>query len=295
LPASDAMRAALAVVLAVVLAAAVSGCATVPVEQQAFLPGTDGGVTSKVLACPGADGAAAGPASARLLSPTLRVVSWNLHKNGEPGWERDLARFAADSDLLLIQEAALTDRLRRVLADAGYDWLLAGAFRFAGHEMGVLTAARAAPAGGCTQRFVEPLLQLPKATAITRYRVEGVDGTLAVANVHSINFTLTLGNYRAQLEAMAKELAGHRGPVIVAGDLNTWNGARLHVVDEVMRSIGLAPVLPVDDTRSRFLGRQVDYIFVRGLDAIDAASPSVRSSDHNPLLATLRVKAAPAP
>jgi endonuclease/exonuclease/phosphatase (EEP) superfamily protein YafD len=31
----------------------------------------------------------------------------------------------------------------------------------------------------------------------------------------------------------SRELADHRGPVIVAGDLNTWSSARLAVVDDV--------------------------------------------------------------
>ena len=127
---------------------------------------------------------------------------------------------------------------------------------------------------------------------ITRYEVKGVAQRLAVANLHSINFTLGLHGYRAQLEAIARELAGHQGPVIVAGDLNTWNPRRLEVVHDVMQRLGLVPVLPSTDTRSRFLGHQVDFIFVRGLEVVHAEAPKVESSDHNPLLATLRVAGA---
>ena len=176
-----------------------------------------------------------------------------------------------------------------MLGDAGYDWLLASAFARDGRETGVLSAARVRPASACTQRVFEPLLQLPKSAVITRYAMHGVEGTLAVANVHSVNFTLGLGEYRAQLEAIAQELADHRGPVIVAGDFNTWTPVRLDVVSDVMRRMGLAPVLPPVDTRSRFLGQQVDYVFVRGLEVVHAEAPEVGSSDHNPVLATLRV------
>lgn len=282
----DVLRAALGATLITLSGA----CATVPTVQHGFTVGRDGIAVGSALPCNGeATIAHAGPATLSLPGPDLRVLSWNLHKNEDLGWDTDLARFAAVSDLLLIQETALTARLQRVLHDAGYDWLLAGAFMLHDHAIGVLSAARVQPASACVQRSFEPLLRLPKTAVITRYHVQGVAQKLAVANLHSINFTLGLGAYRAQLGAIARELADHRGPVIVAGDLNTWSSTRLEVVRDVMQRMGLVSVLPLVDTRSRFLGHQVDYIFVRGLEVVYAEAPEVESSDHNPVLATLRV------
>jgi endonuclease/exonuclease/phosphatase (EEP) superfamily protein YafD len=287
---TDVLRA----VLAAALIALLGACATVPDVQQAFAAGRDGQAVGRPLPCGGgAPVAATGAAADPLAGPTLRVLSWNLHKNDDAGWDADLARFAADSDLLLIQEAALTAELLRVLQDAGHDWLLASSFALNGHETGVLNAARVRPASACVQRFFEPLLQLPKSAVISRHELKGTSQLLAVANVHSINFTLGLADYRAQLEAIARELADHLGPVIFAGDFNSWSRERLDVVDDVMRGMGLSPVLPSVDTRSRFLGRQVDHVFVRGLEVVHAAAPEVESSDHNPVLATLRVPGAP--
>lgn len=273
--------------LATAIAAAVAACATVPPTQQAFITGSDGAVVGSTRPCP-AETTVEGVAA--LPGPELRLLSWNLHKGADPGWDTDLARFAAASDLLLIQEAALTTDLRRVLSSAGFDWLLAGAFALDGSETGVLSAARVPAAGACVQRAFEPLLQLPKATLIARYALGSGNGaTLAVANLHSINFTLGLGAYRAQLEALEHELAGHHGPVIVGGDFNTWHPDRLTAVNDTMQRLGLVPVLPIDDTRSRFFGKQVDFVFVRGLEVVHAQAPVVTSSDHNPLLATLRL------
>jgi len=285
--------------LSTVLAALIAlcaGCATVPPVQQSFTAGRDGSPVGRPLPCTG-DIVLADPTAAPhpMPEPTFRVLSWNLHKNSDPGWEADLARFAADADLLLLQEAALTAGLRRVLESAGVDWLLASSFELGGHETGVLSAARVRPAHACAQRSFEPLLQLPKSAAITRYEIRGRSDKLAVANVHAINFALGLEAYRAQLETIALELAGHRGPVIFAGDFNTWSLERLEVVKDVVRGMGLVPVLPAVDTRSRFLGQQVDHIFVRGLDVLEARAPQVGSSDHNPVLATLRLSASDAP
>jgi endonuclease/exonuclease/phosphatase (EEP) superfamily protein YafD len=283
----------LRILLAAALLALVAACATVPEVQQAFAVGRDGSAVRAPLPCTGTVPPDAAGAAAPLPNPTLRVLSWNLHKNGDPGWDADLARFAAASDLLLIQEAALTAGLRRVLADAGFDALLASSFTLNGHETGVLSAARVRPASACVQRSFEPLLALPKSAVIARYAMRGTAETLAVANVHAINFVLGLDFYRAQLEAIADELAAHRGPVIVAGDFNTWNPSRLAVVDDVMRRLGLVSVLPPVDTRSRFFGRQVDHVFVRGLDIVHAEAPEVASSDHNPVLVTLRLPGTP--
>jgi endonuclease/exonuclease/phosphatase (EEP) superfamily protein YafD len=36
-------------------------------------------------------------------------------------------------------------------------------------------------------------------------------------------------------------------------------------------------------------GHQVDYVFVRGFEVVSVQAPEVRSSDHNPVLATLRL------
>jgi endonuclease/exonuclease/phosphatase (EEP) superfamily protein YafD len=258
--------------------------------QQAFTVGLDGTAVGAPLPCTGQPAATdARKAADPLLGPTLRVLSWNLHKNDDAGWDADLARFSAESDVVLIQEAELTAALREVLAHAGFDGVLASAFALDGRETGVLSAARVRPSSVCVQRQFEPLLRLPKSVVIARYGLRGTPETLAVANVHAINFTFGLGDYRAQFEAIAKELVDHRGPVIVAGDFNTWSTSRLDVVNEVMRRMGLHPVLPTVDTRSRFFGWQVDYIFVRGLEVVHAVAPEVGSSDHNPVLATFRL------
>jgi endonuclease/exonuclease/phosphatase (EEP) superfamily protein YafD len=159
LPSTDILRAALSAALIALCAA----CATVPPVQLAFAVGRDGMAAGHPLPCNGgATTANVGTAALPLPGPELRVLSWNLHKNGDPGWEADLARFAAASDLLLIQEAALTAGLRRVLQDAGYDWLLADSFLLDGHATGVLSAGRVRPASACVQRRFEPLLRLPK-------------------------------------------------------------------------------------------------------------------------------------
>ena len=45
-----------------------------------------------------------------------------------------------------------------------------------------------------------------------------------------------------------------------------------------------------EDLRSVFLGHQLDYMLIRGLDVVQVAAIAVKSSDHNPVTATLRLR-----
>jgi endonuclease/exonuclease/phosphatase (EEP) superfamily protein YafD len=213
-----------------------------------------------------------------------------MHKGVDAGWQAELARIAAEDDIVLLQEAVLDDALRATLDTTGLSWRMAGAFVLNGRDAGVLTASRTAPVATCTVRAVEPLLGVPKAGLIARYRVEGHAATLAIANLHAINFTLSAqGAYRELLDAIRAELAMHDGPIVLAGDFNTWNDERVAVVEALARGLGLAAVPINPDVRSRFSAHAVDRIFVRGLDVTEAHAAVVTSSDHNPLFATLRV------
>jgi endonuclease/exonuclease/phosphatase (EEP) superfamily protein YafD len=214
----------------------------------------------------------------------LRVLSWNMHKAKHADCQRDLARHAADNDLLLLQEAVLDVPIRALLEREGYSWLMANAFSVGGLERGVLIAARARPVDGRALRAFELLFPIPKSAIVTHYRLVGRSEQLAVANLHGINFTLGLGRFREQLEAVAKELKNHEGPVIFGGDFNTWSPRRHEVLGGIIKRLGLVEVKPAPDVRRRAFGQHLDHLFVRRFSVIDACSPEVKSSDHNPIL-----------
>ena len=101
--------------------------------------------------------------------------------------------------------------------------------------------------------------------------------------------SLSIDDYRAQLAALGDVLAAHDGPIVLAGDLNTWTAARKDAVGDVARRLGLSEVTFVDDRRALFFGRQLDHIFVRGLRVLASTAIAVTSSDHNPVAVTLQV------
>jgi endonuclease/exonuclease/phosphatase (EEP) superfamily protein YafD len=275
---------------AAALALLLAGCVTVPFAERLLVP-TDAGAIAVVARPCGGTEPPAPAALAPALPPTFRLASWNIHKGFDAGWPADLTRIVAADDVVLLQEAWLDDTLRATLEGAGRAWRMTGAFLLNGRDAGVLTAARAPPLAACTVRTWEPLLGVPKSALVARFRVEGRAATLAVANVHAINFTLSAqGAYREQLDAVRAELAAHEGPIVLAGDFNTWSDERVATVESVTRGLGLAAVAFRPDARARFSEHAVDYIFVRGLDVIDARAVAVTSSDHNPVFATLRVQ-----
>lgn len=266
-----------------------AACASVPTDERLLVQQRDGSVVAVTQPCGDRRPIAlAAPRAADgwLEVEHLRVLSWNLHKGEDDGWQTDLGRFAAEHDVVLLQEAVLNDEVRAVLARAGLRWQMAGAFSWLGIERGVLVAARVPAMDVCTLRAFEPLALLPKSALVARFALRG-GATLAVANLHAVNFTLGLGRFREQLEGVAAELERQPGPAVFAGDFNTWSQARLDVLAEVAARLGMTAAVPHPDGRRVALGQVLDHVYVRGLRVRRAVSPVVKSSDHNPVLVDL--------
>jgi endonuclease/exonuclease/phosphatase (EEP) superfamily protein YafD len=285
-------RRLLRVVLASLLALALGGCVTLTERPRALVYDSEGLRVQSLRCADIARSTAATTAVAPQsgLDPEhIRLLTWNVHKEGDAGWQSDLAGFAANHDVVLLQEVTLKPELREIIESAGLRWVMAVSFLYEDTDIGVLTAARVAPLATCTVRVAEPLIVIPKSAAIAWYALRGRPERLAVANVHAINFALTLGAYTAQMDAIAEALAQHTGPIVFAGDLNTWTEIRRTAVDDVARRLGLEEIRFSEDRRTLFFGKQLDHIYTRGLDVVGAQAIPVTSSDHNPVAATLRV------
>lgn len=227
-------------------------------------------------------------ASSNALSgEELRVLIWNVHKGRDDEWIGDFRTIAADSDLVLLQEA----HLHREFADGLVGlprWDLVEAWHWRNAPTGVLTGSDVAPLRVHALEHREPLLRTEKSALVTEYRIAGSEQTLLVANMHLINFTINTRAFRAQLAEVAALLREHQGPVILSGDLNTWRAERRAIVHEIAAALGLAEVA-FDGPRKQFLRFPLDHVFYRGLTVQATEVPAVGSSDHNPLLVTFRI------
>jgi endonuclease/exonuclease/phosphatase (EEP) superfamily protein YafD len=227
--------------------------------------------------------------AARLNSGIFSLLVWNVLKGMRTGWESDLQRFAGNKDLIILQEAYQTTPLLQLLQAKHYNWDLAVAFEYKKIKTGVLTASRIEPVFVCSFREIEPLIRIPKSILIAGYPMSGSNQLLLVANVHLINYTPSVTQFRTQLQKMEQILSKHQGPLIVCGDFNTWSDQRMAAVNAIAGRLNLKAVTFDKDNRSLVFGRHVDHVYYRELKLVEAVSAKVNTSDHNPLQVKFRV------
>ena len=132
------------------------------------------------------------------------------------------------------------------------------------------------------------------------YRLPGGEELLAV-NVHMLAFeTNKMPGYVRQLEQMEEYMSAHDGPILLAGDFNTWGTKRLDLVLAFAERLDLTEVEEFHGSMDRSaanpglksvvdkdkldLDLPLDRVFLRGLRPLDAYVISQESSDHLPFL-----------
>ncbi len=222
------------------------------------------------------------------LGNELEIISWNIQKASSPSWQNDLASLTDSANLVFIQEAVLeADYSESIPVDTHREF--APGYRRGELQTGVMTVSKTNPTVTCDLSINEPWLRTPKATSISQYSLLEHDDNLLVINLHAVNFAFGIKSYNEQLTALDEYLEAHPGPVILAGDLNTWSKRRLNLVNDYMAKHGLTAVTFEPDYRSKVFGKALDHIYVRGMEAQFAETIRVDSSDHNPLRVRLRL------
>ena len=219
----------------------------------------------------------------------ISLLNWNIYKGKLANWQQDLHSFIADSDIVTIQEAHLSSQLESVLSVHRYQWTLNAAFHLNNQPSGVMTASRIQAINTCGLRHKEPIIRTHKTTLINYYPIKGSNKQLLVANIHSINFTLGTYAYNKQIRHLFNIVNGHEGPIIIAGDFNTWSQSRVEVMRGHVKSGKLTSLDYTKHKRTEIFGNAVDHVFYRGLEPISHHSWEVSSSDHNPTRANFRL------
>lgn len=215
---------------------------------------------------------------------TLRVLVWNIYKQNRPELFSRLTQLSIDKNLVLLQEAKLDDQLLNWLKKIDWTSNQVSAFKAFDVSAGVLNLSRVMPLTACANLQVEPWLRLPKSALYAEYQLSNGQ-TLKTVNLHAINFTFGTEEYQQQLEAFLQQLASHSGPLLVAGDFNSWSEARQEVIDQLVSRLQLQAVPFSLDNRTRFYNRPLDHIYYRGMRLSYSEVPITDASDHNPLVA----------
>lgn len=221
----------------------------------------------------------------------LNVLVWNIYKQNRANWQTSLAALAQDKQLVLLQEASMTKDLRNWILQQGWFGSQVDAFKAFDTAAGVLNLSWGAPSKACAYTELEPWLRLPKSALYAVYPLSSGQ-QLAVVNIHAVNFTYGTTEYHRQLRVLAEQLAKHQGPIIVAGDFNSWSEERMAVMSKTLQTLGLREVNYQPDNRIQFItGLPLDHLFYRGLEVETAEAPISDASDHNPIVVRFRLTA----
>lgn len=220
------------------------------------------------------------PISGAPLPAQFTLTLWNGQKLSSPYQQQELVALARHTQLLLLQEA-------NSLATPPLPfWQLAEAWGYGDQKYGVMGLALQPMPSPCLLLTPEPWLRLPKTTLAWRWPMAGGKPVLVI-NSHATNFDWRLASYTAWLDQLGTLIDRHDGPVVLAGDLNSWNGQRTAALDRWGEAHGLTAVTFNPDRRVRKFGYPVDAVWTRGLKVIASASAGDSSSDHHPLWVTL--------
>jgi len=231
-----------------------------------------------------------GMACRTFVPESFSLLCWNVYKNNtkHPDFTPFLSRYEEEVDFMLFQEANFMDNKAFDLSTFAFD--AAANLEVRGAFYGVLTASRVESnyAQAYLSEVKESFVASHKSLLVSAYPFE--DGTnLLVLNAHAINFRENQ-SYDRELERFLMLMQAHEGAMIVAGDFNTWNKKRMQKLHEVREKLGLKTVsFPESSVVKVFMGKQLDFIFYRGLELVDSKVVANHGlSDHNPLFATFK-------
>lgn len=223
------------------------------------------------------------------------LVVWNVHKRTDSVFFAELADLvdSTQADLIMLQEFTSSHPERAAASLKERPWALSANLRTGSHhaETGIYTASMSLLGSEAfLSQGKEPLLGTRKPTLAT-YHTMGSDTLLAI-NLHALNFSLSLDGFRQQMGCVAELAAAHGGPVVAAGDFNTWSATRQRVADSILGSASLVRLdfRAGEKRKRRAFGHALDHVyygpgFLRPDTAAIDAPARYRSSDHTPLVA----------
>ena len=98
----------------------------------------------------------------KLASSRFNLITWNVHKGQDKGWQEDLDRLSKQADFVLLQEATQYQNLSTFSTA-----LFVSSFSFKDLLSGVKTFANTQPEWYCGGGVAEPLIRIPTVIALS--------------------------------------------------------------------------------------------------------------------------------
>lgn len=224
----------------------------------------------------------------------IDVLVWNIYKGEMKGWKKDFAELSKGKEILILQESMLHSRVSDQYRDMNWlQFIFATAWykpKYKNSESGLTTASVATSLRKQWQRskYREPFIKTPKMTLFTEYKLQGKSETLLVGNIHGINFVSTK-KLKHMMKKAAEVIRGHKGPVIFAGDFNTWSKKKIRSMNSIFKGLKMKALKFKKGARKLFRGYPLDHFWVKDMEILETGVPGGKASDHPPLVAKLRV------
>lgn len=215
---------------------------------------------------------------------SAKVLVWNIYKQSEENFEEALFKIIDDlkPDISLFQEGVHSERTD-ALCLKNSDCYFSVAFSFKEKGYGVLTSSLLPLMWGeaVHSNKVEPILYTPKTSLISVFSADNRE--IMVINTHGINF-VSLHAYKVQLNEIVEKASHFDGPILWAGDFNSWNPGRNSILSRAIKTLKLTSVEFKNSERIKtFMGHRLDHVFTRDLKISHAEVLKTKASDHNPL------------
>lgn len=218
------------------------------------------------------------------------LLNWNVYKGkNKDHWQREFKQLTQKTDILMLQEAMIDNHMPEFLKNffSHMHWNIAASFEYFSKKTGVATASRFHSHDTQFLRSSERELFLttPKISLYSYLLTENKKQKLLLINTHAINFTTTASFVRFLREIIIV-IEQHTGPIIFAGDFNTWNKERWELLTQILKQHQVYHVEPKEDPRLL----KLDHIFVRDIQVLNSQIHSdTSSSDHWPIEVILKL------
>lgn len=211
-------------------------------------------------------------------------VTWNIYKGKKSGLYQDLSYLIETNDFVVVQEFLLgTNQQKQMEGFLDFYWGFAKSFKDSGEWTGVATISKHLPYESVPLQSedTEPFAGTPKMSLVSKYKTDN-GRELWIVNIHSLNFDPGHGSFMNQLDDVVDYISQYQGPMIFAGDFNTWSSTRFEYLMEKMSALSMERA-PIENPMGIF-SQTLDHIFYRGLEDVEPELlHELVSSDHKPL------------
>lgn len=226
----------------------------------------------------------------------IKILVWNIYKGDKATFKSWFTLLNQDRDITILQEMLLTPSLKLLMNLFLKDHIMATSFINEDKiRTGVMTSSSVEAKNISFQisEKSEPIVDTPKVALLTTYPIRKTSKELLVVNIHAINFVENKW-FEKQIHALFSTINIHlnekKGPVVFAGDFNTWNKNRYYILDRYCRQVGLKQVVFSPDSRMTFNGNPLDHVaYSNDLELLESkVLGNVDGSDHKPMIVSFK-------